>query len=119
MKYPFNKDTILSRPIKDENDLADVIVEMRKAIGSLLEANDNLRKEIEVLNYQISTINGHTEAEKMAESMRRVAPPSTPWPGTLTTTARRTASEIDALINPPIKIEGDTAWYDPPIGGSK
>ena len=113
--YSFDKDTILSRPIKDENDLADVIVEMRKAMAYLLEANITLTEKVAVLEVQTQAYIAIEESKRVDATMRRSAmiPPST-WPGSLTsTTGPKTASQMreemrermDMLVNPPIVMD--------------
>jgi len=84
MTNPFNKETILSQPIRDENDLADVIVEMRKAIGFLLEENDALQKKLDNRVMSATEVAHRQAMMNRTVSPPMVHPPSTPWPGTWT-----------------------------------
>lgn len=112
---PFNKDVILSQPIECENDLADVIVELRKAVGHLLQENEDLRHRCDALDAEMVRLEQPQNIPWDSASTRGIRPPPfipTGWtPTTTAMTATEVAERMDAMISPSL-IKTTTEYVD-------
>jgi len=118
MNIPFDKNVILSQPIENENDLADVIVELRKAVGHLLKENEDLRYRCDSLDQEMIRL--QQPIYKMSPPSRVFTSPSVSptWygadyaPSLSPMTATEVQERIDAtIVNPPM-IESTTEYVD-------
>lgn len=137
MKYPFNKGIIESLPIECENDLAEVIIELRKAVKYLLDSNVELEATVRRQGYELRRFSSMEEAardmdRKLGSPTMKLPPPiptiGTPWEA-LTSSApssMKTASDVkkqieameraargkfDMVVHPPL-IKSDTEYVD-------
>jgi len=116
---PFNKDIILSQPIEDENDLANVIVELRKAVGHLLKENEDLRYRCDSLDQEMIRL--QRPQYRIEPALRGITSPtieSSPtwfeadYASSLSSmTATEMRDKIDSLVHPPL-IKSTTEYVD-------
>lgn len=127
--FPFNRETIDSRPIENENDLAEVIIELRKAVSYLVKENEDLKGHVEVMSEQMLApqIRGMGigefawDAAPMAGAPSiTIGTPTSPWSGKTTSdmllareeAAKRMAEAMDAMVSPPMMISNPTEYTD-------
>lgn len=120
----FNRETIDSKPIENENDLAEVIIELRKAVSYLVKENDDLKGHVKLMSEQM--LNVHNEPTITWDR----APTTTIGTGITVGTAswsgktvrdmllareeaaKRMAEAMDARVSPPMMISNPTEYTD-------